>query len=297
MVNYTSTVRITSDTEINDLLGRLTGDVRRSLTRSLVGLYLYGSLVTGDFDKERGDIDLVAVVRSDVDGDDFGRLNAMHERFVEDHPAWDDRVEVAYVSAPALRKFKTETSTIAVVSPGEPFHLKEAGKDWLMNWYMVREIGVTLFGPSSRTLIPEISKAEFVEAVREHSRAWAEWIYGMRHRGAQSYAVLTMCRALYTCTHGEPASKKRAALWARAYLPQRAPLIDWAWRWRSEGQREGADDEATFSEIVCFIHDVIARVTRTKEGYDLAGLTRPIIAQEAGELPPDSVGRPMGRGH
>jgi len=205
-------VRITSDTEINDLLSRLTDDIRRSLNHSLVGLYLYGSLVTGDFDKKSSDIDLLAVVRSDVDGDDFDRLDNMHERFIEDHPAWDDRVEVAYVSAPALRKFKTETSNIAVVSPGEPFHLKEAGKDWLMNWYMVREIGVTLFGPSPRTLIPEISKAEFVEAVRDHSRDWAEWVYGMRHRGAQSYAVLTMCRALYTYTHGEQVSKERAAL-------------------------------------------------------------------------------------
>jgi hypothetical protein len=42
----------------------------------------------------------------------------------------------------------------------------------------------------------------------------------MRTPGAQSYAVLTLCRALYTDTHGKQASKKQAALWARAYLPQ-----------------------------------------------------------------------------
>jgi Domain of unknown function (DUF4111) len=37
--------------------------------------------------------------------------------------------------------------------------------------------------------------------------------------GAQSYAGLTMCRALYTNTRGTQASKKQAALWAQAYLP------------------------------------------------------------------------------
>lgn len=254
-------MRITSDTEIDGLLSRLTDDIRRSLDDSLVGLYLYGSLVTGDFDEKNSDIDLLAVVRSDVVGHDFDRLDVMHERFIEDHPAWDDRIEVAYVSAPALRRFKTETNNIAVVSPGEPFHLKEAGKDWLINWYVVREIDVTLFGPSPRTLIPEISKAEFVEGVRDQSRDWAEWVYRMRHRGEQSYAVLTMCRALYACTHGEQVSKKVAALWAQTYLPQWASLIQRAWNWRSEGQDEVAADEATFSEVVRFVHDVIGRVT------------------------------------
>ena len=95
-------MRIAPDTEIYDLLSRLTDDIRRSLDDSLVGLYVYGSLVTGDFD----------------------RLDEMHERFIVDHPAWEDRVEVAYVSVSALSGFKTETSDIAVVSPGEPFHVK-----------------------------------------------------------------------------------------------------------------------------------------------------------------------------
>ncbi len=86
----------------------------------------------------------------------------------------------------------------------------------------------------------------------------------MRHRDGQSYAVLTMCRALYACTHGEQVSKKRAALWTQAYLPQWAPMIQRAWSWRSKGQDEVADDEATFSEVVRFVHDVIGRVTGTR---------------------------------
>jgi hypothetical protein len=50
-----------------------------------------------------------------------GRLGQMHARLAEDHPAWDDLIEVAYVPAPALRRFKTEAGNIAIVSPGEPF--------------------------------------------------------------------------------------------------------------------------------------------------------------------------------
>ncbi|MEJ7815615.1 MAG: aminoglycoside adenylyltransferase domain-containing protein [Rubrobacter sp.] len=254
------------DTEIEALLGRLTDEIRRNSNDSLVGLYVYGSLVTGDFDKDRSDIDLLAVVDSDVEDDTFGWLDRMHARLVEDHPAWEDRIEVAYVPAPALWNFRTQTNQIAVVSPGEPFHLKAAGKDWLMNWYTVREVGVTLYGPTPQALIPEISQSEFVEAVREQAEVWREWVYKMRTPGAQSYAVLTMCRALYTHTHGRQASKKQAALWAQAYLPQWAPLIQQSSHWLSEGRDEETGYGEGFYETVRFVHDVAGRITGKGEG-------------------------------
>jgi hypothetical protein len=258
-------VPVTQDTEIEALLGRLTNEIRRSSNGSLGGLYVYGSLVTGDFDKNRSDIDLLAIVDSDIAGDTLDLLDRMHARFVEDHPAWEDRIEVAYVPAPALWNFRTRTEQIAVISPGEPFHLKAAGRDWLINWYMVREVGVTLYGPPPRVLIPEISKSEFVEAVREQAEAWKVWVYKMRTPGAQSYAVLTLCRALYTHTHGRQASKEQAALWARAYLPQWAPLIQQSSLWLSEGQDEETGDETGLQETVRFVHDVAGRITGTWE--------------------------------
>jgi hypothetical protein len=258
-------VLVTQDTEIEALLGRLTDEIQHNSNDSLVGLYVYGSLVTGDFDKDRSDIDLLAVVDSDVDGDTFDRLDRMHARFVEDHPAWEDRIEVAYVPAPALWNFRTRTDQIAVVSPGEPFHLKAAGKDWLINWYMVREVGVTLCGPPPSAMIPEISQSEFVEAVREQAGEWKEWVYKMRTPGAQSYAVLTLCRALYSHTHGRQTSKKQAASWARTYLPQWAPLIQQSSLWLSEGQDNEAGDEAGLQETVRFVHDVTSRITGTVE--------------------------------
>jgi Domain of unknown function (DUF4111)/Nucleotidyltransferase domain len=254
-------VLVTRDTEIEALLGRLTDEIRRSSNGSLVGLYVYGSLVTGEFDKDRSDIDLLAVVDSEVDGGTFDRLDRMHARFVEDHPAWEDRIEVAYVPAPALWNFRTQTDQIAVISPGEPFHLKAAGKVWLINWYMVREVGVILCGPPPRALIPQISQSEFVEAAREQAEAWKEWVFKMGASGAQSYAVLTLCRALYAHTHGRQASKKQAALWTRAYLPPWAPLIQQSLDWLDEGGGDATSDEGSFYATVRFVHDVAGRIT------------------------------------
>jgi Domain of unknown function (DUF4111)/Nucleotidyltransferase domain len=259
-------VPVTEDTEIEALLDRLTDEIRRNANGSLVGLYVYGSLVTGDFDKNRSDIDLLAVLDSYIEDETFGRLERMHVRLVEDHPAWEDRIEVAYVPAPALWNFRTQTSRIAVISPGEPFHLKAAGRDYLLNWYTVREAGATLYGPPPDTLIPKISRSEFVEVVREHAEWWKEQVYEMRTPGAQSYAVLTVCRALYTYTLGRQASKKQAALWAKAYLPQWTPLIQQSLDWLSERGEDETGDEAGFQETVRFVHDVAERITGTAEG-------------------------------
>ena len=257
---------VTQDTEVSALLDRLTDEIRHNTNGSLVGLYVYGSLVTGDFDKDRSDIDLLAVVDRGIEDDTFGRLERMHARFVEEYPAWEDRIEVAYVPAPALWKFRTQTDRIAIVSPGEPFHFKAAGKDYLMNWYVVREAGATLCGPPPDTLIPEMSPSEFVEAAREHAEVWKEYVYEMRTPGAQSYAVLTMCRALYTHANGRQASKKQAALWAAERLPEWAPLILQSLDWLSERREDETGDDAGFHETVRFVHYVADRITAKGEG-------------------------------
>ena len=80
--------------------------------------------------------------------------------------------------------------------------------------------------------------------------------------------MLTLCRALYTCTNGRQASKKQAALWAQAHLPQWAALIQQSSLWLREGQDEDTSDEAGLPETVRFVHDVAGRITGTGESAD-----------------------------
>lgn len=56
----------------------------------------------------------------------------------------------------------------------------------------------------------------------------------LRDPGYQVYAVLTMCRILYTLKHGAVVSKSTAAAWARQTLPrQTGELIQRASEWRN----------------------------------------------------------------
>ena len=53
--------------EVNKVLDKLLINIKDILIDKLVGLYLYGSLVWGDFDESVSDIDLLAAVKLPVD--------------------------------------------------------------------------------------------------------------------------------------------------------------------------------------------------------------------------------------
>ena len=146
------------------------------------------------------------------------------------------------------------------MSPGEPFHFKEAGADWLINWYMVRENGRALLGPDPKTLIEPISKEEFIHAVQIQTKDWSEWVYHMHTRKSQAYAILTMCRALYASTHGEQVSKRQAAVWAEQELPEWSQVIKQALVWREAWRDEAVDHDATFPETQRFVQFIVDKV-------------------------------------
>lgn len=242
--------------EVGQVLGRLTRDIGQRLGDNLIGLYLHGSLATGDFDPGRSDLDLLAALTTDLDEREVEGLREMHARLVEAFPAWQDRIEVEYVAVAALRAFRTKPHLMARISPGEPLHLTEANRHYLLNWFMARR-GVALLGPPPDQVLPEITRTEFVGAVRQHASAWGEWVTEMHHPGGQAYTVLTLCRALYSTLHGEQVSKRRAAREVRPLLPGWESLIDWAVDWWYGG---GTQAEDHFPEVVRFVAEVRGRI-------------------------------------
>ena len=109
---------ITHYADIDAILHSLRSQIQEILGEKLVGVYLYGSLVTGDFDHAISDIDLLAVTTSQIDEQDFERLDRMHAGFVAGQPLWNDRIEIAYLARAALASFREQSSTIAIISPG-----------------------------------------------------------------------------------------------------------------------------------------------------------------------------------
>lgn len=248
--------------DINRLLAELHSAIQNALGEKLVGLYLFGSLVIGDFHPEFSDIDLLAALSSDVDEANFAALQHMHAAFFEKHPEWYHRIEVCYISVAALQTVTSRTNTIARISPGEDLNMREADKHWLIDWYVVRERGVTLFGPPPQTLIEPISKAAYIQTVKDNVGAWREWVQPMCYLKAQAYAILTLCRALYSLKHGEQTSKKQAGLWAMQEYPQWASLIQNALVWYETPYDENTNQDAPFPQTLQFVQFAIDECER-----------------------------------
>src|SRR2546426_2071716 len=91
--------------QVKELVARIRDAIREAAGSALAGLYLFGSLVVGDFDVDVSDIDLIAVLTSDPSDHLVARLGRMHDALASENPVWVGRIEVIYVSAAALSQW------------------------------------------------------------------------------------------------------------------------------------------------------------------------------------------------
>jgi predicted nucleotidyltransferase len=243
--------------EAKALLEALTAGIRQAAGAKLLGLYLWGSYVVGDFDPRRSDVDLVAALAADVSGEDFAALKAMHDALALRFPAWEGRIEVAYATVATLDR-PAEGGEIVRISPGEPLNRRRSDERWVVDWYVVRERGIALFGPPPAQLLAPISCRQFVESVRANVASWddlAGWARGWQR---QAYAILLLCRALRATRHGDQLSKPAAGRWAQRALPEWADLIARALAWLEAP--ETAPDAPPDAELRRFVEEVRQRI-------------------------------------
>ncbi|TAK22541.1 MAG: DUF4111 domain-containing protein [Chloroflexota bacterium] len=258
--------------DVNALIDTLDSEIARVLGPRLVGLYLVGSLVTGDFDHHVSDIDLIAVAATEIPNDELTDLHRMHRAIAAAHPIWDNRVEVIYVTREALQTFRVERYTLAVVSPGEPFHTLEAGTDWLINWYLLRTRGIAVRGPSPAAFLEPFTTDDLVDAAIGIARDLAGRVRTVTRRNPGVYMVLTGCRALHSVTLRAFTSKRRAAAWAMDAMPDHAPTIADALRiWRTDWYNSETDNAGPLAGAVDFADAVVLRTDTLRKNQMTTG--------------------------
>jgi predicted nucleotidyltransferase len=236
--------------EINDLLQELLAGVRAVLGGHFAGMYLEGSLASGDFDAA-SDIDFIVATDEEVSGEQFASLQVMHDRLATRDTVWAIQLEGSYISLPALRRYDPANATHPNIERGEGERLKVVHHDYagVIHRSILREHGITLAGPAPQTLVDPVSPDDLREAVREIIPVWggrllADPTVVQQQCGYQSYIVLSLCRMFYTLQHGEVASKATAARWGRQALPSRwTPLIDRAWVTRNNSQGQPPEED------------------------------------------------------
>ena len=222
--------------KINAVLEELLSGVRAILGCRFVGMYLDGSLGIGDFEPDKSDIDFVVVTDGELSPKTFRDLKTMHERIATGPSKWARELEGSYIPQHALRHDRRPAAH-PYIDRGSALALvhQESGY-WVIHRHMLREHGVMLAGPPPRTLIDPVQASELREAVLGILHEW--WMPMLvdapllQNGFYRCYAVLTMCRMLYTIRHGGIVSKPVAARWAEEALDRRwTPLIRDALAW------------------------------------------------------------------
>ena len=185
-------------------------DVLGVLGEDLVGVYVHGSAVLGDFAPRVSDIDLLIIVRHGTSSVVIERaadaLAAEREcpgvgleaSIVAEPPAHDPRPPWPFLVHVATNPNDRKTVWCRPDS---------GDADLILHYAVIRQSGVALHGPSPALAVGEVARAEILRQMAAELR-WA-----VQH-SSEGYAVLNACRALRYRDEGVFASKTAGGTWA-----------------------------------------------------------------------------------
>jgi predicted nucleotidyltransferase len=250
--------------EVNDVLNLLLTNVKEILKDQFVGMYLYGSLSTGDFNPETSDIDFLIITTSTLSDKSITELESIHRQIWKSGLKWAAKLEGSYIPKKDIRRHNPYSAPCPTVNEGK-FYLDKRGSDWIIQRHVIREQGIVLAGPDPKTLIAPVSPAEIRRSVVGVLHEWwfpmledPSWL---KEHGAEyhAFAILTMCRALFTLNHGTIVSKPSAARWAQAALGERwSQIIERALAARHDKPDHRLFDEAL--ELIRFTREQTRKV-------------------------------------
>ncbi|MCL4246795.1 MAG: DUF4111 domain-containing protein [Anaerolineae bacterium] len=224
--------------DANAVLDLLLSGARAIFGERLIGMYLYGSLATGDFDPATSDVDFVVVTDAPLDDRVFAQIDALHRRIAGSGMKLAHKLEGAYTSPRTLRRYDPSDPPSIYYNEDheDKLSIGALGGDWIIQRHVLREHGVVVTGPPIKPLIDPVSPDAIRESVRELLGGWWASMLDdatfLQPDAYQVFAVATMCRALYTLEYGTIASKPESARWALAHVdtawhPLIAAALDW----------------------------------------------------------------------
>jgi predicted nucleotidyltransferase len=265
--------------ELWEVLNTFVHEVVAELKENLVGIYLVGSIASGDFDLD-SDVDFLVVTNTELTEADMKSLQEVQMKVhaIGSYPA--KHLEGSYISISDLNNWDIVGKKKLYYFDNGSTTYEESTHDnqWHVRW-ILRELGITLVGPKAGTILRPIPLSEMLNEIKmtmllirslfadEMDRPLGFF----NSRFGQSFTVLTYCRMLHTLHTGTVQSKNAGMQWAKATVdPKWAKLIDQAWKER-EGVRfmvkiRQRAEQNLLTETLAFIDYGIAQMGRVMSG-------------------------------
>ena len=214
---------VSLDPETAGYVREVTERLRATLGDKLLGVYLHGSAVLGDFVRERSDVDLVAVSDGPLTGDE--RVAVAETLSSESLPSPASGLELHVVDRHAVDLLVDEPPPFelhiasAVSSPDRVVVGRGHGgdPDLVMHFAVLHERGVALTGPPASEIFPTVSRPRLL-------RAFAGELHWALEHASPGYQVLNACRAWRFLEEDVLTSKLAGGEWARKRVEEPAAI-------------------------------------------------------------------------
>lgn len=212
--------------KIKRFLERVRDDLTELLSDNLLGVYVWGSLVTHSYKEGLSDIDALVVLRTDVDDEGLLRLSEWAAVVMREE-ACAEKFDAVFVTLPNLNSGDGTSSHGGIEFwKGTLQRTQNCLGDNPLVLDMIRKTGVSLYGPSAQEMVHPVSHERLVNALQKEVHELQEGI--QKHfddLGWRYYAITTLCRVLYTFQNNNYLSKKEALRWYQNNYQSHQSLI------------------------------------------------------------------------
>lgn len=221
--------------KVNDMVDRFLAETKRVLGEQFLGFYLFGSLSSGDFDIQSSDIDFLCTTTDKLSEEVIIDLEKMYFDLERFDPKWWYRLEGSFTPQADMYRYNPDNGPYPTVHEGR-FYLAGHESHWIIQRHLLLKNAVIVEGEEPKNFIAPVSVDDLHGALCSFLDEW--WIPMLEDpvkldtHEYQAYAILTMCRMLYTFKNDEIASKPVSARWAQENFPEWRKLIDWAMAWK-----------------------------------------------------------------
>lgn len=222
--------------EILHFLEKFRDGILECLGSTVIALYVYGSVVMGDFIPETSDIDFMVIVET-LSQERGHCLEELHRTLVRTHKYGrileGDYIPLSHITPQGgLKTHYGYEKGFCYTMPGDVI-----SPDTLVT---IRENSITLYGPPPDSIIPrvpdEVLKEYMVDLLKEYTEELKECDRDLLELASD---VLNMLRSWHAALTGQIVSKSKAASVALTVLPPCwHPLVQSALTVRSGGLLE-----------------------------------------------------------
>jgi predicted nucleotidyltransferase len=263
--------------ELREVLNVFADEIAAELKENLVGIYLVGSIASGDFDLD-SDVDFLVVTNTELTEADMKPLQdiqiKIHE--IDCYPA--KHLEGSYISINDLNDWSTvgQKKLYYFDNGSTSYELSTHDNQWHVRW-ILRECGITLVGQKPEIILGALPLNALVDEIKKSMLQSMEIFQSeinrplsfCNSRFGQSFFVLTYCRMLHTLQTGTVQSKKAGMTWAKQFVDAKwVKLIDQAWKER-EGVRflvkiHQRAEQTLLDETLDFIKYAVSQIDNIK---------------------------------